>query len=379
MKKFIAAILAVFMLVSCFAACGDDKKETTPKATTPSTPKPTTPSSPNGGNPDNPDPDVIVFDDVDETVYVDVYTLTLRTSTEISEANVKTYVQKDTALRRTGYHKDWSRVEFEGETVYCKTSCLTTVNPNPEITVVFTDVNETVYIDTTAYKQEDGTLPSAKYYLFPVQDVEEYIAGYLDFGTAVTRTGVYYEPVAEGETDEGLGWSRIVIGEDTFYIRNSVVSTTAPDGTVNTTPAGYTLYQNSDICFFHPESWSVVDSTPVMIVDASTGNNIVISYEAKSDIYVTLTTDAYIELVSEDFAAMGIQISNVSVEQVKTANGENVTKITQTAKTADVPAGMDQTLLVIESGDYHYTVSITEVSSASGLVDTVFGSLKSVK
>ena len=75
MMKFIAAILAVFMLVSCFAACGDkDQKETTPKATTPSTPAPTTPSTPKDETPDT--PDEIVFEDVNETVYVDVFTLT---------------------------------------------------------------------------------------------------------------------------------------------------------------------------------------------------------------------------------------------------------------------------------------------------------------
>ena len=247
MTKIIAAILAVLMLVTCFAACGEkEPQKTTPNNNSgipnpddkdPATDPNNKPENPSDTDPNNKpdDPEEIVFEDVDETVYVTADTLTLRTSTKFdSTDNIKAYAKNGTAVKRTGYHKDWSRIEWEGEVVYCATKYLSTVNPNPEITITFTEVDETIYVDTTASKQEDGTFPSVRYYLFPIQGVDEYVAGYLAHGTELKRTGVYYEPVAEGAKDEGLGWSRIVIENETFYVRNSVVSINNP--VVETTP-----------------------------------------------------------------------------------------------------------------------------------------------
>ena len=241
MTKIIAAVLAVFMLVACFSACGEKK----PPETTPNTnqgipnpdqnpdpdPDPTPDPDPDPTPDPDPDPDEIVFEDVEETVYVTADSLTLRTSTDFdSETNTKFWVTKNTAIKRTGYHKDWSRVEWEGEIVYCSSKYLTTVNPNPEITIEFITVTETVFIDTTPNKQPDGTIPThANYYKFPTL-LEEYYAGNLAFGASVERTGVYYEPVTDGAEDEGLGWSRIVFNGETFYIRNSNVSITEPNG-----------------------------------------------------------------------------------------------------------------------------------------------------
>jgi hypothetical protein len=249
MMKIFAALLAVLMLVTCFAACGEKKPpETTPNANQ-GIPKPDeTPKNPDssGSKPDetpkNPDssdnkpddntPEEIVFEDVNETVYVTADTLTLRTSTDFdTETNIKSYVDKGAALKRTGYHKDWSRIELEGgEIVYCASKYVTTTDPDPEIPFTFIDVTETVFIDTTPNAQPDGTIPThAKYYTFPNLS-EDYYKGSLAFGATVERTGVYYEPVADGATDEGLGWSRIVIEGETFYIRNSNISMTDPNG-----------------------------------------------------------------------------------------------------------------------------------------------------
>ena len=83
--------------------------------------------------------------------------------------------------------------------------------------------------------------------------------------------------------------------------------------------------------------------------------------------------------MSEVMAAQGITLSDVTVEQLTTENGEKVTKIVQTAKTATVPAGMLQTLFVINAGELDYVITVTEATAAEGLVDAVFGSLKSVK
>ena len=405
MKKILAVILAVLMIASCFAACGGKK----PPETTPN----------QGGIPDGPththtfvdgkctcgasDPNYnaahqhtfvdgrcecgendpsyteeIVFTDVDEIVYVDVATLTLRSTTEFGiETNIKGYASLGAELKRTGYHKDWSRVEYNGEIVYCATNCLTTTNPNPTIDIVFTDVNEYVVVDTTANKAEDGTYPDARYYLFPKQGVDEYVAGFLDHGTKLLRTGVYYEPVAEGATDEGLGWSRIEIDGKDYYIRNSVVKATGevPAGL----PEGYVEYNNGAISFARPEAWELVDGAIAMIVDRNTGNNISFSFSEKDDTWSQMTVDLYVTVMGEIAAAQGMTLSNVSVEHLTTANGEKVVKIVQTTTTQAVPAGMLQTLFVIRSGEYDYVVTVTEAAVVEGLVDTIFATLKSVQ
>ena len=425
MKKFLAVLLAVLMIVTCFAACG----EKTPDNTDPDQGNTGIPgpgdsththtfvdgkcecgeTDPNyvphqhtfvegkcecgETDPDyKPGPEEIVFEKVDEIVYVDVATLTLRDTTEFGvDTNIKGYVAGGTQLKRTGYHKDWSRVIFEGEEVFCATNCLTTVNPNPELNIEFSNVTEEVYIDTTAYKQEDGTLPSARYYLFPIQGVDEYVAGYLEFGTKVVRNGVYYEPVADGATDEGLGWSRINIDGKDYYIRNSLISLTNPNGTdvggdettggdtETTLPAGYAEYKNDGISFAYPEAWVLGTESPVMIVDADTGNNIMVVSEAKNDIYATLTAEAYIAAMGDAFASMGIQISEVTVDQIKTGGGEDATKIQHVTKTQAAPEGMLQTQYIITSGELTYTVTVTQGTVVEGLLDTVIATLKTVK
>ena len=409
MKKFLAALLAVFMVVACFAACGDK----TPDKTEPSEgnqgiPGPDTThthtfvegkcecgeSDPNyvpphqhtfvdgkcecGESEPIVTPEEIVFEDVDETVYVDVTTLILRATTEFGiETNIKGYVSGGTALKRTGFHKDWSRVEYEGEVLYCATNCLTTVNPNPELGFTFTEVNEKVSIDTTAYKAEDGTLPSARYYLVPVQGVDEYVAGYLPHGTIVLRTGVYYEPVAEGETDEGLGWSRIQIDGVDYFIRNSMVVVVAEPETPDVLPEGYAEYNNTAISFVYPEAWTLTDGTPAIIADGTAGNNITVAFGEKAGVWTEMTADIYTSLMSEQLALLGMTISDVAVEQLTASTGEAITKITQT--TTVETASMLQTLLVITVGEYDYTVTVTEVVAAEGLVDAVVASLKSVQ
>ena len=417
MKKFLAVLLAVLMVVTCFAACGEkNPNKTDPDKGNTGIPNPDGDTThthayvegkcecgaidPNYVPPHqhtfvegqcecgetdpnyNPEPEEIVFDDVDEVVYVDVATLTLRGTTEFGiESNIKGYVAGGTQLKRTGYHKDWSRIEYEGEIVYCATNCLTTVNPNPDYGFEFTDVNETVVVDTTAYKQEDGTLPSARYYTAPVQGVDEYVAGFLEHGTKLVRTGVYYEPVAEGATDEGLGWSRITIDGVNYYIRNSMlaIDTESTPDTPAVLPEGYTEKTVEGISFAYPSTWIIATETPLIIIDSVTASTINVTSAAKAGVWTEMTAEIYTDSMKDYYAAMGMTISDVTVEQHKNADGDNVTKISHKTMTETNPAGMIQTQFIITVGELDYCLTITESVVIEGLVDTILASLKAVK
>ena len=241
MKKFIKLIcilLTLCMVTAVFVSCNDDK----PAASTPNTPNNN--GGENGGNNNGgenngggnnggengngngTENDGIKFESVDEIVYIsdEVEALNLRTSpSSETDENIAKPVAAGTELRRIGYNESWSKVMFEGEEYYCSTKYLTTEKPDntpddPEI--VFENVNEELYVDTTEYDKAN-----ASYYNAPVRG-ETHYAGGLAHGTLVKRTGVYYE---DPEDEEKLGWSRIEIDGDEYYIRNSVLSATDPN------------------------------------------------------------------------------------------------------------------------------------------------------
>ena len=238
MKKILAALLAVLMIMTVFAACTEQPEVTTPNDNG-GIPGPDGNGTGDGNGDGNGNgtgdgngtgtgtTEEITFEDRDETVYVaefvdgnPVGALNLRANTSFEEDNVKVQVDAGAELKRTGYHATWSRVEYNGETYYCSTRYLTTSAPVDISSIVFTDVEEDMYI-----------LPegAARYYSKPIQNDEgTYVAGFLSHGTLVKRTGVYYETENDPEM---LGWSRIDIDGTAFYIRNSVLTATKPEET----------------------------------------------------------------------------------------------------------------------------------------------------
>ena len=227
MKKILAALLAVLMIMTVFAACTEQPEVTTPNNNG-GIPGPDENGNGNGTGDGNGNGDgngagtteEITFEDRDETVYVaefvggnPVGALNLRGTASFDEDNVKLDVAEKTALKRTGYHATWSRVEYNGETYYCSTKYLTTVDVS---SIVFTDCEDDMYISKT----------TARYYHRPIQDAyNNYEAGFLSHATLVKRTGVCIE------NEDGDGWSRIDIDGTEFFIRNSVLTATKPEET----------------------------------------------------------------------------------------------------------------------------------------------------
>lgn len=232
MKKILTIVLAAILVVCAFAACNNNPTQNPSQSSGRPLGSEATPPPANQSTPESTPivPVEITFEPCDETVYVvkTDYGLKLRTSTSYAnDTNVAYIVDPGTALKRTGTHDDWSRVEYNGKTYYCSPNYLATELPiPPESTggedkpvIEFTEVNETVYINTGV---EGG---NANIYAEPDRSTLITDMALPSEGTALTRTGIYYE----NENDpEKLGWSRIVYNDKVCYIRNSVVSTTKP-------------------------------------------------------------------------------------------------------------------------------------------------------
>ena len=150
-------------------------------------------------------------------------------------------------------------------------------------------------------------------------------------------------------------------------------STTAP---VPVIPAGYTKYSNGDMSFAYPSSWVTTDGSVVILSDKAGGNNITVSYEAKTDIYDKFTVADFNSLMKPAYESMGMSVSNVKIEH-KTVNGEKINVFSFT----NVAAGrtMTQTQYIFAAGTRTYIVTVTEATKDATLVKTVFDTIEILK
>ena len=225
MKKIISLILAVLMIATVMVACKKDGN-----GTESSTPVDSIPDAPDASSSDtgadgesNPDADIdtnIVFTDCNEKAYViDVAAVNLRSAPSYDDSAVATSVDFGTELQRIGKHDEWSKVVYNNTEYFVVTKYLSGDNPN----ITFEDKDEVVY---ATYEDSDfvqlRTFPS-------LADAAK--ADSLPVGTELKRTGIAYDK----ENDpEGLGWSRVEYEGETYYMRNSTLTTekpTAPETT----------------------------------------------------------------------------------------------------------------------------------------------------
>ncbi|MBQ4120840.1 MAG: hypothetical protein IJD35_02370 [Clostridia bacterium] len=154
----------------------------------------------------------------------------------------------------------------------------------------------------------------------------------------------------------------------------ATTTTEAPVTTEAPLPEGYTLYDNGDISFAYPEGFVKQDGSTVILADMTTGNNITVVYEAKTDMYETLDNNGYKTMFKPIFEAMDMTVTNYAVEQIaKNATGISLTKITHTASTQGKT--MEQTMLITTVGNKTYTVTVTEVVHNDAFVNNVLNSL----
>ena len=175
------------------------------QATTP-TEQPKTPST-TTEQPENPKTTEPKFTDVNETVYT-TENCNVRESYSTSSKKI-TKLEKGSELKRIGVGDNgWSKVEYNGKTVYIYSKYLTTEKPaDPK----FKDVDETMYAIQDCNIRKSWSTSSEK-------------AGYLKKADEVKRTGI-------GDN----GWSRIEYNGQVAYVATRLISNEKPEEVENNT------------------------------------------------------------------------------------------------------------------------------------------------
>ncbi len=142
-----------------------------------------------------------------------------------------------------------------------------------------------------------------------------------------------------------------------------------------TAPEGYQMYDSGVFAFAYPADWVEASSSPLILMGQNGGNNITVASEQKTDAYENMTVESYNATYLPYFSSMGISVSNVAIHKEST-NGLSVVKITSTVESQGIV--MDQTQFITTIGAHTYTVTVTEVTEDSALVENVFQTLHAV-
>ena len=137
------------------------------------------------------------------------------------------------------------------------------------------------------------------------------------------------------------------------------------------TPEGYTLYNNGKISFAYPDTWK--ESDGILADENSAVNNITVTFEQKSDIYINMDVESFNSTLKPAFEQAGLTVTDPSVEQLTNDNDTRITKICCT--TAVYGVTMKQTMLIVAVGDLNYVITVTEVTPDAALVENVYKTL----
>lgn len=138
----------------------------------------------------------ITFSDINETVYTSDR-CNVRKSYSTNSEKITT-LEKGTILKRTGIASNgWSRVVYNGTTVYISSQYLTTT----PVEIKFQEVNETVYATQECNLRKSWSTASDK-------------VGFLTQGQEITRTGI-----------ADNGWSRVNYNGQVVYIATRLLTT----------------------------------------------------------------------------------------------------------------------------------------------------------
>lgn len=138
-------------------------------------------------------------------------------------------------------------------------------------------------------------------------------------------------------------------------------------------PDGYKVYENFGISFAYPDDWSKEGDIATMLMNpAGIGNNIVVLFEPKNDIYNNLTLESFNKKIRPSYEANGIIPLNVSISEGTT---NNISYVMICYDTSVSGIDMQQTQIITTQGIFTHIVTITEVTDDPALTETVISTL----
>lgn len=134
-------------LVSCDnTSSGDDESTTLPSIHNTSEPDGTT-ADPSNSTDDVTTEDPNAYTEVNETVYVTVAQVNIRSEAKVTATNVVGTGFYGNSFTRVKYSDNWSVVLYDGEEAYISSDCLSTTDPT-KVTLEFDPIDRTVYVTT---------------------------------------------------------------------------------------------------------------------------------------------------------------------------------------------------------------------------------------
>ncbi len=141
-------------------------------------------------------------------------------------------------------------------------------------------------------------------------------------------------------------------------------------------PEGYAEYNNGYIAFSYPLDWEFGAENVNLLLSSDQKSNIVISSEAYSDYYETLTVDSFKAVVVPQVEAAGYKISDIVVKQITNRNGEKLTVVFY--KNSSSGGVFYQTLVVATAAETCQCVCLTEVEKSDALYNSLVDNFKVV-
>ena len=152
-------------------------------------------------------------------------------------------------------------------------------------------------------------------------------------------------------------------------------SETTSAGIQEIAPEGYQWYSDGVVRFAYPQKWQKHnDNNMVILVNENGyGNNISIVSEAKTDIYDTLTVEAFMAEMKPYFESMGLTVYGATIERMTNRNGIKLTMIRFAAQSGETVT--TQTQYVCHTNEKTYSLTVTEATPQPDLFATVFTTL----
>lgn len=134
-----------------------------------------------------------------------------------------------------------------------------------------------------------------------------------------------------------------------------------------------------NLSFDYPNNWDAKEASISLLVnkETGTGNNISIEFEEydyKNDPYKNITEESFKTLFGNAYAAAGINIGNLKIEQVKNDKGVSIQRISFFAKSATSP-DLTETIYCVLAGNFYYFITLVEVDADAPLKEQLFQSI----